>query len=501
MAGFAAMVLMLWYQGRTANEALNDVSETFQGIGQQLSDGADLQLQAQGLRVAVFRVLGTQHAEHQQRYEQDFRDAADLALKRASQLDIGEGELQACVACYREVIATHLDFQTKRAYQLMNGRAQELHDALTESLRAAHAAQHSEALRSTAATLTARTEGLFLVLLLGLAVAIGAGLLLAHWVASPVRRVSVVARAMLDGDYSKRVGRCLGSSEVRTMARSIDRLATTLQDTVEAIATVNAELGTTVADIDAAAREANQQSQSVAAMSATLPERRQLLENGVGSLAQGLRDTAGMLQGLGDSAGHLSAASSTAHEQTDKLQSTLTELATSSKAIDEVVELINNIAFQTNLLALNAAVEAARAGDAGRGFAVVAEEVRGLATRTTAATAGIAERIAAIRDNALSAQQSTRTVFDLVHRVSSNQGEVVDAISRQSTLTVELEQASESTLAVVHHFASGLGALVDALADSSASTHTLSTTSNKLSRAVDRLDHLVRGLLGQPTPA
>ena len=58
MAGFAAMVMMLWYQGRTANEALHDVGETFQRAGKQLSDGADLQLQAQELRVAVFRVLG-----------------------------------------------------------------------------------------------------------------------------------------------------------------------------------------------------------------------------------------------------------------------------------------------------------------------------------------------------------------------------------------------------------------------------------------------------------
>ncbi|MCB9877738.1 MAG: methyl-accepting chemotaxis protein [Planctomycetes bacterium] len=497
MAGFAAMVMMLWYQGRTANEALHDVGETFQRAGKQLSDGADLQLQAQELRVAVFRVLGTQHAERQAQFQQAFQAIAERATASAAQLGLGEAELRECLRCYRDVIATHLDFQSKRAYELMNGRAQELHDGLTELLRSAHALQHSRALESTANNLAAQADELFFVLVLGFVVAGAAAALLSRWIASPVRRVSKVALAMLDGDYSQRVGGCFASSEVRAMARSIDRLAAMLQDTVEAIAAVNSELGATVADIDTAAHETQRQSQSVAAMGAALPERRQQLEAGVGSLAQGLRDTSGMLQGLGVSAEHLSAASSTAHEQTDKLQRTLGELATSSEAIDEVVELINNIAFQTNLLALNAAVEAARAGDAGRGFAVVAEEVRGLATRTTAATAGIAERITAIRQSALSAQQSTRTVFDLVQKVSSNQGEVADAITRQRSLTLSLEQESAATLSAVHQFASGLGALVEGLDSSSASTSKLSNTSGKLSGAVDRLDHLVRGLLGQ----
>jgi methyl-accepting chemotaxis protein-2 (aspartate sensor receptor) len=64
---------------------------------------------------------------------------------------------------------------------------------------------------------------------------------------------------------------------------------------------------------------------------------------------------------------------------------TMATIKQSSGKINDIIGVIDGIAFQTNILALNAAVEAARAGEQGRGFAVVASEVRNLAQRSAAA--------------------------------------------------------------------------------------------------------------------
>lgn len=97
---------------------------------------------------------------------------------------------------------------------------------------------------------------------------------------------------------------------------------------------------------------------------------------------------------------------------TEKTAGKISKLTSSSDHIEEIVNVIEEIADKTNLLALNAAIEAARAGEHGRGFAVVAASIRELSERSQKSTRTISQILSEIRKEITEADSAINATLD-----------------------------------------------------------------------------------------
>lgn len=264
------------------------------------------------------------------------------------------------------------------------------------------------------------------------------------------------------------------SASVRELTGGADRLAATSAETSSSIAQMDASIREIAAHMDRLAGAIETTSAATGQVTHNIDQVVSgvgTLQGATGGVIERLRDLTRSVgtveQDAGQCVEHSEAASREASEGHDsvretiasmgaiatafgQLQERVNRLATKSRSIDEIVQVIGGVAEQTGLLALNASIIAAQAGEHGRAFSVVAEQVSSLADRSRQSARQIAELIRAIQDDtvaAVGAVEEGSAVVEHGVRRSQVAGEALNRIiDRTHGATDRVRQIADASL-------------------------------------------------------
>ena len=135
-------------------------------------------------------------------------------------------------------------------------------------------------------------------------------------------------------------------------------------------------------------------------------------------------------------------------DSVDDAKTVVMDLNTKSAHINEMLNIIKDIAKHTNLLSLNASIEAARAGEAGRGFTVVAKEIKKLAERSVESAGFISKTIKEINDSikhTINAMDKTTVKVKEGSEIANNTmlvfQNIIKAVQTSTNVTAEINLA------------------------------------------------------------
>jgi methyl-accepting chemotaxis protein len=243
------------------------------------------------------------------------------------------------------------------------------------------------------------------------------------------QEIGEIVKAAADGDFSKRARSDGREGFFKLVAeglnQTLDTIITpisTVKEAADAINTAAKEIAQGNSDLS---RRTEDQASSLEKTAASMEQ-----------LASTVKQNADNAKQANQLASAASGVAVKGGEVVADVVSTMSAINDSARKIEDIISVIDGIAFQTNILALNAAVEAARAGEQGRGFAVVAGEVRNLAQRSAAAAKEIKELI---NDSVSKTTEGTT----LVENAGKTMEEVVQSVKRVSDIIGEIAAASQ----------------------------------------------------------
>jgi len=312
------------------------------------------------------------------------------------------------------------------------------------------------------------SEGMFNIFTLSLGI-IWSGILAyfaAGFITKPLHKLEKVALKAANGDIREDAELPKTDDEIRSLGLAFNHMLSSLREMVLQIDTNFKETNERVLEISRESTIAAEQADSIArtineisvgadnsaysiqataesvedviSIAREVQEKAKASESVSKEMVQDLFDSKKIIHSLVSGIEHL------ADENQQSLQ-TVRRLEENAAKVEQIIQLVGDMAAQTNLLALNASIEAARAGDHGKGFAVVAEEVRKLADESAKAVQGISELIANIQDEVQNVVQQITDQVETANK-EAKKGTETNVVIEEMTKTVNEMAESVSTI-------------------------------------------------------
>jgi len=243
-----------------------------------------------------------------------------------------------------------------------------------------------------------------------------------------VHETADVVAATKAHDLTQRIATNNKQGEIKQLCEGVNEIVDTMNSILSAVQVAGETINSAASEISLGNNHLSERTEEQAS---SLEETASSMEQ-IATNVKNNAENAKLANGMTDQANDIATKGG---EVFGKVVTTMSEITESSARIEEIISVIDGIAFQTNILALNAAVEAARAGEQGRGFAVVASEVRNLAQRSASAAKEIK---VLINDSA----EKVANGSQFVEQASGTMEELVSVISKFSQLIGEITVAS-----------------------------------------------------------
>ncbi|MBL4814842.1 MAG: methyl-accepting chemotaxis protein [Shewanella sp.] len=337
---------------------------------------------------------------------------------------------------------------------------------------------------------------------------ISLAVLVASSISQPIAKVASMLQDIGEGEGDLRQRLPVkGNDELAQLAKGFNSFISKIQASI-------IEVGETSEQLSQSAKDVANQAQQTLSDSQLQKDQTMMVVTAINEMGATVNEIAGNAALAADTARNADAQSNTGQEVVTRARDTINllsddveqvgevieSLATHTKSIESILDVIRAVSDQTNLLALNAAIEAARAGEAGRGFAVVADEVRNLASRTATSTNEVQIMIDKLQTEATRAvdamaQSRARSIEGVaaVDEASQSLTGISEQIGHITDMNIQVAAATEEQSTVVEDINRNVTEINDITQRTSDTAHAAAQASQSLNQLASRLDTLVAG--------